>query len=95
MNSILSQQEVEIQLVNSIAEVQSKLNIDNAISSEVRPGCIGISSQVLITLMGRIGAKLGVQIPNSCYIFYDKREHKQLSIREAAQKFINITTNGR
>jgi hypothetical protein len=86
---------VEGELINLILEAKDKFNIDASISSDARPGSIGISSQVLITIMGRIGHKLGVNIPNSCYIFYDKKERKQLSIKEATQKLIKVAKDGK
>lgn len=86
---------VENELLKSIKEVKDLLKIDATISSDVCPGSIGITSQVLITIMGRIGNKLGVAIPNNCYIFYDKKSRRQLSIKEATHKLIKVVKDGK
>ena len=86
---------VESELMNSIQEVKEMFNLGDPITGDVCPGSIGIASQVLIDVMVRIGSKLGVSIPDNAYIFYDKDSRKQLSIREAAQKLINVSKNGK
>ncbi|RCR67524.1 hypothetical protein [Larkinella punicea] len=86
---------VELELVKIVDEVNkniSRLDID--IDTSCCPGDIGISSQILITIMGRVSNNLGITIPDDCYIFHDKDSHKQLSIKEAAQKLIEKAKDG-
>lgn len=90
MNTELDPSVVENEIINFIKEHQEALQIDHPISSEVCPGDIGVASQFLLKVMGRIGHKLSVRIPNNRYIFHDKNR-KQLSIREAAIKFIKVS----
>ena len=91
--SELSITKVESELMNSIKEVKKMFNLSNSITVDVCPGNIGITSQVLIDVMVRIGNKLGVSIPDNAYIFHDKVSRKQLTIREAALKLMKIATN--
>lgn len=84
---------VEAEIANTIESIKSALKIDVVIDGECCPGSI-IKSQILITVMARIGKKLGVIIPNNCYIFHDKKGQKQLTIKEAAQKLIKVAKNG-
>jgi hypothetical protein len=83
---------VEDKIAKAIDETKNMLKINAVVNSDYCPGIL-IPSQVLITLMGRIGRALGVMIPDNCYIFHDKKTHKQLSIREAAQKLIKVAKN--
>ena len=84
---------VENALTKVIEEVKNVLRLNVAVNVDMAPGNSGISSQVLVTVIGRIGNKLGVAVPNGCYLFYDKKRKKQLTIREAAQKLIKAVTN--
>ena len=55
----------------------------------------GITSQVLVTVMGRLEKKLDVIIPDECYVFYDKKEKKQLNIKKSAEKLIKNAHYGK
>ena len=83
---------VEDKITKAIVETKNMLKIDGAVNSDYCPGVL-IPSQVLVTIMRRIGNALGVTIPDNCYIFHDKKTHKQLSIIEAAQKLIKEAKN--
>lgn len=79
---------VEEEIIQVITDLGSKLNIEAEINSVCIPGVIGFSSQVLITVMGQLEEKLGIIIPNQCYIFHDKISLRKLTIEEAANKLI-------
>ena len=85
---------VEAEIIKTILEIKSSLKIEATIDNDSCPGSIGISSQILITVMGRISNTLGVIIPDDCYIFHDKKTKKQLSIKEAAQKLVKVAKYG-
>ena len=85
---------VEKEIAKLIIEINNTIKIDAVVDEDCSPGSIGISSQILITAMGRIGRTLGVTIPDNCYIFHDKKTQKQLTIKEAAQKLIKVAIHG-
>jgi hypothetical protein len=91
--AILDHNLIQEEIVRTIAEVNSMLKLDTAINGDYCPGAL-ISSQILITVMGRIGKALGVIIPDNCYIFHDKKTQNQLTIKEATQKLIKVVENG-
>lgn len=87
---------IEAELVKLVDEVNkriSKIEID--VDASCCPGSIGISSQILITIMGRVGHVLEIDIPDNCYIFHDKKTNKQLNIKEATQKLIEKVQHGK
>jgi len=84
---------VEVEITKAIGQISSKLKIDAIIDSQSCPGDL-IKSQVLLTIMGRLEISLGIKIPENCYIFFEKKTHKQLSIKEATQKLIKEAKNG-
>lgn len=91
----LKQSEVEAELVKIIDEVNKNIStVETDVDADCIPGHIGISSQILITIMGRVSNALEVVIPDDCYIFYDKKTNRQLTIREAAKKLIEKSTDG-
>lgn len=85
---------VEQKIVDAIEEVKTMLNLDAKIDKDSSPGGLGIASQILLTNIGRIAKALGVIVPNSCYIFFDKKNNAQLTIKEAAQKLIKEAKYG-
>ena len=89
----LSNNQIETEITNAVVEVAKKLKIQADITSGSCPGDV-IRSHILLTLMGRLQSTLGVTIPNNVYIFYDKKNHRQLTIKEAAQKLIKSVQNG-
>ena len=89
----LNIEKIENELVSCIEEIRNKFKLDLTITKEFIPGKCGIQSQILVTVMGRIANKLGVNIPDNCYIFHDKKHRKQLSIKQAAQKLLKVVKN--
>ncbi|WP_273210097.1 hypothetical protein [Runella zeae] len=86
---------VELELIKLIDEInknvlQSEIEVDATFC----PGDTGISSQIILTIISRVSSILEITIPDDCYIFYDKKEHRQLTIKEAAQKLIEKAKNG-
>lgn len=85
----ISQEVVEEKIIEIISEIANTLEMDISIDSNSCPGLMpGITSQVLVTVMGRLEKKLDVIIPNDCFVFYDKKEKKQLDINKSAEKLI-------
>ena len=80
---------VKEEIVRIVGTMKNTYNFEPDIDGDFRPG-IKVPSQVLLSLMVRVAKKLEVIIPDSCYIFYDKKNHKQLSIEEAVEKLINF-----
>ncbi|HEV7332534.1 MAG TPA: hypothetical protein VGN63_15960 [Flavisolibacter sp.] len=80
---------VEAKIIKAVEEIKHKLKLDAVtVDTELCPGKF-ISSQILVTLIGRLADALEVKIPDNCYIFLDKKTLKQLTIKESAQKLIN------
>ncbi|WP_298508131.1 hypothetical protein [uncultured Kordia sp.] len=86
----LKLENVENQIKSIIEEINGQLGLNASIKMNTCPYEIGITSQILVSVMGLLENKLDVKIPNSCYIFYDKQKNKQLSIKEASMKLIKI-----
>jgi len=87
---------VEDEIIKAVKEFSNKLNLEVVVDSDCSPGnIIGMSSQVLITVMGKIEEALDVSIPDTCYIFHDKVTKRQLTIKEAADKLIKIAKDGK
>lgn len=86
--------EIEGALKDLITEVKEALDIKESIDGDICPGEL-IMSDALMTVTGRLGTKLGVSIPLNCYPFFDKKNHKQLSIKEAAKKVFNLVEDGK
>jgi acyl carrier protein len=92
----ISQELVEEKIAEVIKEIADTLEIEVSIDSASCPGLLpGITSQVLVTVMGRLEKKLDVLIPDDCYIFYDKKEQKQLDIKMSAEKLIKHAKYGK
>lgn len=86
--------EIEGAMKDLIIEVKEALNVKESIDGDVCPGEL-IMSDALMTVTGRLGARLGIAIPLNCYPFFDKDKHKQLSIKEAAKKIFNLVKDGK
>ena len=91
---------VDIQLIkaeSAIIDVLEKINeaIDSevVVNTDICPGSF-FKSQILVTAIGRIAKALEIIIPENCYIFFDKKLQKQLSIKEAAQKLLKEAKYG-
>ena len=84
-----SQEQVEEKIIEVLKDITDTLEIKVSLDTRSCPGLIpGITSQVLVTVMGRLEKKLDVIIPNNCHIFYDKKEKKQLNIKESTEKLV-------
>ena len=86
--------EIEGALKDLISEIKEALDIKVSIEEDFCPGDL-IKSDALMTVTGRLSARLGVEIPLNCYPFFDKEKHKQLSVREAAKKVFNLVKDGK
>lgn len=86
--------EIEGAMKDLITEIRDAINLKDAIDDDVCPGDL-IKSDALMTVTGRLNARLGIEIPLNCYPFFDKKSHKQLSIREAAKKVYNLVKDGK
>lgn len=86
--------EIEGAMKDLITEIKEALHMDEAINEDLCPGEI-IKSDALMTVTGRLNAKLGIAIPLNCYPFFDKKRHRQLSIKEAAKKVYNLVKDGK
>tara|TARA_B100000780_G_C21100003_1_gene443862 strand:+ start:1204 stop:1476 length:273 start_codon:yes stop_codon:yes gene_type:complete len=73
-----------------IEEVSKGLGLDTTITRNTRPYNEGLTSQILISVMTRLEVALDINIPDNCYIFFEKSTRKQLSITEAANKLVDI-----
>lgn len=85
---------VENELTSLIKDYCQNLGLDlpKTIDGDFIPGNF-IKSQVLITAICDIAAILNVEIPNNCYIFFEKKERRQLSIKETVQKILEVAIN--
>lgn len=91
----LTSDRVEKEITKAVNEIKGRLKIKATIDGDSCPGdIVGITSQILVTVIGRIANNLGVTLPNNVYIFHDKNSG-QLSIKQATQKFIKSATNGK
>lgn len=87
--------EVEDKIIEALNVVCKTLMIDVSIDGDSCPGKIfGVTSQILVTVMGRLETLLDVIIPNNIYIFHDKKSNTQLSVKEAANKLLKTAKHG-
>lgn len=66
-----------------------ELDLPKTIDSDFIPGNF-IKSQVLLTAICDIAVILNVEIPNNCYVFFEKNQRRQLSIKETVQKILEV-----
>lgn len=91
----ISQELVEEKIIEIVCEIAKTLEMEVNIDSDSCPGLLpGITSQVQVTIMGRLERKLNIVIPDDCYIFYDKKEKKQLDVKSSAEKLIKNANYG-
>lgn len=84
---------IEEAMMDVLTEIKEALNLDSSIHVEFCPGET-ISSDALVTAIGRLSTRLGISIPEKCYPFFDRDNHKQLSIKEAAKKIFYLVKDG-
>nr|WP_299213867.1 hypothetical protein [uncultured Allomuricauda sp.] len=89
----LQLENIENQIKEIIEEINAETESSANITANTCPYDIGITSQVLVSVMGTLESILEVEIPANCYIFHDKKSNKQLSIKEAALKLFTIIYN--
>ncbi|QXV63988.1 hypothetical protein INP83_12860 [Mucilaginibacter sp. 21P] len=76
----------EIEKLKDLPTIDPEAKIDK----DSKPGMIGLSSNVLVTVSGFLEEILQVEIPPTCYIFRDSDGIRELNIREAAEKLQKI-----
>lgn len=83
---------VENAIIQEIEKLKGLSSVDSEaeINKECKPGVIGVRSQVLVDIMGKLEESLEIVIPNNYYIFRDSDGIRELTIREAAEKLIKI-----
>lgn len=78
-----------LQEIEKLKDLPS-IDTDAEINKDSKPGMIGLSSNVLVTITGYLEDILKVEIPPNCYIFRDSDGIRELNIREAAEKLQKI-----
>jgi len=93
----IDQQTVESVIIHEIENLKGFSNIptETEITKESKPGVIGVRSQILVDIMGKLEELLSVVIPNNCYIFRERDGITELSIAQAAEKLIKIATHAK
>lgn len=88
---------VEDAIIQEIEKLKGLSTVDaNAdINTDCKPGIIGVRSQILVDITGKLEEILDIIVPNNCYIFRDSDGIRELTIREAAQKLIKIAKNAK
>lgn len=86
---------VEAEIIKHVEDINVNLKIGATVTSTICPGSSGFTSQILVDMFSTLEDALGITIPHNQYIFFDKDKHKQLSIKEAAQKLIKVATDGK
>lgn len=81
---------IESQIKLLVEEFNSALGLNANITIDTCPYEIGISSVNLVCIMAKLEDTLKITIPDNSYIFYEKTNYKQLSIKEASLKLLKI-----
>ena len=81
---------VQNEITKLIDDININFGLEVKITPTTCPNDIGISSHIIISVMGNLEALLNVSIPDNCYIFHDKKDNRHLSIREASLKLIKM-----
>jgi hypothetical protein len=63
---------------------EEDLMADEEITADTKPGVL-IPSDTLVTKFSTLEERLNIEIPNSCYPFFDHKSHQQLSVQQAAE----------
>lgn len=93
----IDQHIVEEAIIHEIESLKGLSNIstETEITKECKPGIIGVRSQILVDIMGKLEELLDIVIPNNCYIFRERDGVTELSISQAAEKLIKIATHAK
>jgi len=76
---------IEEKISSVLNQLKNELETEVLIDGACQPGAF-FKSNVLVTAINRVADALEVIIPSNCYIFSDKIDCRQLSIKEAALK---------
>uniref|UniRef100_UPI004049A840 hypothetical protein n=1 Tax=Flavobacterium sp. TaxID=239 RepID=UPI004049A840 len=82
---------LEQEIISIIRDVCKHQEIDEVISGNFVPGNY-IMSQILVSIFPQIEITTGINIPIDCYIFHDSKTKKQLNIKDAVSKLLNLST---
>lgn len=92
----ITQELAEEKIIEVINEIAKTLEVEISLDSNSCPGLLpGMTSQVLVTVMGRLEKKLDIVIPDDCYIFFNKKDMKQMNIKNSAEKLIKTAHYGK
>lgn len=85
----LELEKLEKELVTIIQDVCKHQELEEVVSGNFVPGNY-IMSQVLVSIFPQIEIITGITIPIDCYIFHDSKTKKQLNIKDAVSKLLNL-----
>lgn len=88
----LQVENLEQEIISIIQEVCKHQEIEEVISGNFIPGNY-IMSQVLVSIFSQIEITTGINIPIDCYIFHDSKTKKQLNIKDAVSKLLELSKN--
>lgn len=85
-----------LEWMNEVAEelVEEGLITEEKITTDTKPGVL-TTSHILAPKLISLEAKLNIEIPNSCYPFYNYKTHQQLTIKQAAEILIKRANHAR
>ncbi len=86
---------IEAEITDMILEINRRFGFNDEITANTCPRDVGISSQILVSVISRLEDKLKIAIPSDNYIFYDKKSKSHLSIKSAAIELAKIKGHGR
>ncbi len=81
---------VEAAIVKAVEDLNENLGIGASVSAGLCPGTSGFFSIALLDLYPTIADSLGIVIPVNKYIFQEEKTRRQLTIKEATQKLIQV-----
>jgi hypothetical protein len=85
----LELEKLEKEIVTIIQDVCKHQEIEEVVSGNFVPGNY-VMSQVLVSIFPQIEIITGITIPIDCYIFHDSKTKKQLNIKDAVSKLLNL-----
>lgn len=89
----LDEKLVEEEITRVLAELADDLEIECELKNTFQPGQV-FMSQVLVSAISIIAKNLNINIPDNCYIFFNKATEQQLSISDSAKKLIKEAKDG-
>ena len=90
MNTLQAEQ-IEKEVIAIITDYCQilELEVPTSINKNFVPGNF-IKSHVLLAAISDIAVALDVEIPPECYVFFEKSERRQLSIKETVEKILKV-----